>query len=117
VGNVSTDDYIRLMHLPGYYRNLDVVTVGPAGIIATYVNGWIDPVNRIGDFGPVGARQEYRRQGLTRLALLEGLRRMKVYGMERVCISTGISNTPARNLYESLGFRVFNQYLDYVKTS
>ena len=116
VGNVSTDDYMRLMRLPGYHRELEIVTITPNGVIASYVNGWIDPLNRIGDFGPVGARQEYRRQGLTRLALLEALRRMKSCGMERVCISTGVSNTPARNLYNSIGFKVVNQYLDFVKT-
>lgn len=115
VGNVSDDDYVRLTKLPGYWPDLEVVTVTPEGVIASNVNGWIDPLNRIGDFGPVGARQEYRRQGLTRLALLESLRRMKKYGMERVCISTGITNTPARQLYESVGFKVVNQYMDYVK--
>ena len=36
-------------------------------------------------------------------------------GMNRVCVSTGESNTPALRLYESLGFRVVNQYVDYVK--
>jgi len=116
VGNISDDDYAYFMRLPGYYRDLDVVAVAPDGVIAAYVNGWIDPVNRIGDFGPVGAIPEYRRRGLTRAALLENLRRMKAHGMERVCVSTGISNTAARNLYESVGFRVVNQYLDYVKT-
>ncbi|HOU15569.1 MAG TPA: GNAT family N-acetyltransferase [Anaerolineae bacterium] len=115
VGNVSDDDYAYFMRLPGYHRDLDVVAVAPDGIIAAYVNGWIDPVNRIGDFGPVGAVPEYRRRGLTRAALLENLRRMKAHGMERVCVSTGISNTAARNLYESVGFRVVNQYLDYVR--
>ena len=93
VGNVSDDDYARFMRLPGYHRDLDVVTVTPDGVIAAYVNGWIDPVNRIGDFGPVGALPAYRRQGLTRAALLEGLRRMQARGMDRVCISTGVSNT------------------------
>jgi ribosomal protein S18 acetylase RimI-like enzyme len=116
VGNVSADDYARLMRLLGYHRELEIVTVTPDGVIASYVNGWIDPINRIGDFGPVGARQEFRRQGLTRLALLEGLRRMKSFGMDRVCISTGVTNTPASNLYESIGFTVVNQYLDYIKT-
>lgn len=115
VGNVSDSDYAAFMQLPGYQRDLDVVTLTPVGVIASYVNGWTDPVNRIGDFGPVGARQEYRQRGLTRLALLESLRRMKAYGMERVCISTGILNTAARNLYTSIGFRVENQYLDYIK--
>jgi mycothiol synthase len=115
VGNVSDDDYARMMRLPSYQRDLDVVTVTPDGIIAAYVNGWIDPVNQIGDFGPVGARPAYRRQGLTRAALLEGLRRMKAYGMNRVCVSTGVSNTPARQLYASIGFKIVNKYLDYVK--
>ncbi len=115
VGNVSADDYTLLMSLPGYQRDLDVVTITPEGVIASNVNGWIDPVNRIGDFGPVGARQAYRRMGLTRLALLEGLRRMKAHGMDRVCVSTGETNTPALNLYTSIGFKVVNRYLDYVK--
>jgi mycothiol synthase len=115
VGNVSDEDYGRFMQLPGYQRDLDIVAVAPDGVIAAYVNGWIDPVNKIGDFGPVGALQAYRRQGLTRAALLEGLRRLKGYGMNRVCISTGVSNLPAKGLYESIGFKIVNRYLDYVK--
>jgi ribosomal protein S18 acetylase RimI-like enzyme len=48
--------------------------------------------------------------------LLEGLRRLKARGMDRVCVSTGVSNTPALRLYESVGFKIVNKYLDYVKT-
>jgi len=115
VGNVGDDDYAYFMRLPGYHRDLDIVAVALDGAIAAYVNGWIDPVNRIGDFGPVGARPAYRRQGLTRAVLLEGLRRMQACGMDRVCVSTGVSNTPARRLYESVGFEIVNKYLEYVK--
>ena len=115
-GNISDEDYARFMQLPGYNRDLDVVTVTPNGVIAATVNGWIDPVNRIGNFGQVGALPAYRRRGLTRAALLEGLRRMRARGMDRVCISTGVSNVPAIRLYESIGFEIVNQYLDYVKT-
>ncbi len=116
VGNVSDDDYAYFMRLPGYHRELDVVAVAADGVIAAYVNGWIDPVNRIGDFGPVGALPAYRRQGLTRAALLESLRRMQARGMDRACVSTGDSNTPALRLYESIGFKIVNKYLEYVKT-
>jgi ribosomal protein S18 acetylase RimI-like enzyme len=115
VGNVSDEDYAAFMQLPGYDLELDVVAVAPDGVIAAYVNGWVDPLNKIGDFGPVGARPAYRRQGLTRLALLECLRRMQGRGMERVCVSTGVSNTPAIRLYESVGFKIVNQYLEYVR--
>jgi GNAT superfamily N-acetyltransferase len=116
VGNINAGDYACFMRLPGYHRELDVITVTPDGIIAAYVNGWIDTVNKIGDFGPVGARLAYRRQGMTRVALLESLHRMKAHGMQRVCISTGVNNTPARQLYESIGFKIVNRYLDYVKS-
>jgi ribosomal protein S18 acetylase RimI-like enzyme len=30
-------------------------------------------------------------------------------------VSTGVSNTPARLLYESVGFSIVNEYLEYVK--
>jgi ribosomal protein S18 acetylase RimI-like enzyme len=115
VGEVRDEDYARFMRLPGYDRELDIVAVTPQGVIAAYANGWIDPLNRIGDFGPVGALPAYRRQGLTRAVLLEGLRRFQARGMQRACVSTGVTNTPALRLYASLGFRVVNRYLDYVK--
>jgi ribosomal protein S18 acetylase RimI-like enzyme len=115
VGNVTDEDYTRFMRLPGYDRDLDLVAAAPDGAIAAYVNGWVDPVNRIGDFGPVGALPAFRRLGLTRAVLLEGLRRMRSRGMDRVCVSTTVTNTPARGLYESIGFRIVNRYLDFTK--
>lgn len=115
VGDVSDGDYRALMGLPGYDRELDLVAVGPGGVIAAYVNCWLDPVNCIGDFGPVGARPAYRRRGLTRAVLCEGLRRLHAAGMDRVCVSTGVANTAARALYEFVGFRVVNRHLDYAK--
>ncbi len=115
VGEVTDEDYARFMRMPGYDQDLDVVAVAPDGAIAAYVNGWLDPVNKIGDFGPVGAREAYRRQGLTRAVLLECMRRMKARGMDRVCVSTGESNVAARGLYESVGFRVVNRYVEYAR--
>ena len=116
VGNVSDDDYACFMRLPGYDRDLDVVAVAPDGVIAAYVNVWIDPVIRVGDFGPLGALPAYRRKGLTRAVLLECLRRMQARGVNRVSVSTGVSNTPAIRLYESVGFKIVNKYLEYVKS-
>jgi ribosomal protein S18 acetylase RimI-like enzyme len=115
VGNVTDDDYAAFTKLPGYEHELDVVAVAPDGVIASYVNGWIDRVNRVGDFGPVGTRPAYRRQGLARAALIECLRRMRERGMERVSVSTGITNTPAIRLYESVGFQIVNEYHEYVQ--
>jgi len=74
-------------------------------------------VNGIGESGPVGVRPAYRRRGLARAVLLEGLRRMRKRGMDRACVSTGIPNEPAVRLYESVGFRAANRYLDYLQTA
>jgi ribosomal protein S18 acetylase RimI-like enzyme len=115
VGKVGDGDYARLMRMPGYERDLDLVAVAPGGAIAAYVNGWIDPLNRIGDFGPVGARPAYRRRGLTRAVLIEGLRRMRARGMDRACVSTGESNALAIRLYESIGFAAVNTTIEYAK--
>lgn len=113
VGNVRDENYGRFMQLPGYQRQLDVVAVTPEGVVAAYVNGWADQVNRIGDFGPLGTLEAYRRRGWMRAVLLECLRRMQAIGMERVCVSTGVENKAARMLYESIGFKVVNEYHEY----
>lgn len=115
VGNITNDDYARFMRLPGYHRDLDIAAFSPDGEIAAYVNGWIDPVNRIGDFGPVGAVPRFRRLGLTRAVLLEGLQRMRTYGMNRVCVSATEGNEAALKLYLSIGFQIVNRCLDFVR--
>jgi mycothiol synthase len=114
-GNISNEDYVRFMQMPGYQRDLDLVTVASEGVFAAAVTGWLDPLNRIGDLGEVGTLPAYRRQGLMRPALLECLRRMQAHGMERACVSTGVENWPAIRLYESVGFKAVNRYLDYIK--
>lgn len=114
-GNISDEEYLAFMQLPGYDCDLDLIAVAPDGVIAATVIGWLDAVNHIGCFGQVGALPAYRRQGMTRALMLEGLRRMQERGMRRACVSTGVSNVPAIRLYQSVGFEVVNQYLDYVR--
>lgn len=111
---VTDDGYRKLMQMPEYDRELDVVTVTPDGIIAAYAMGWIDAENKIGEFEPVGARTDYRRKGLTRAVLLEGLRRMKARGANTAIVSTNRGNV-AQGLYESVGFKQVNTEWDYVR--
>jgi mycothiol synthase len=115
VGICSDADYAYFMTLPPFHRDLDIVAVAPDGSIVSYVNGWIDPLNHVGDIGPLGALEGYRNQGLTRAVIQVCLQTMRGYGMDRVEVSTGINNTPARNLYQSLGFIPENFNLEYLK--
>jgi ribosomal protein S18 acetylase RimI-like enzyme len=41
---------------------------------------------------------------------------MRARGMDRVCISAVETNTAAVRLYESVGFKIVNKYLNYVQT-
>jgi len=116
-GNISDEAYLSFMQLPAYQRDLDVIAAAADGTIAAFVNGWIDPLNRIGEVGSVGVVPAYRRQGLMRAVLLEVLRRMQARGMERACVSTGVVNIPAIRLYASVGFEIVNQYLDYSRVT
>jgi mycothiol synthase len=115
VARIDGQDYLHLMHLPGYKPELDLVVTAPDGAFAAYANGWLDERNRIGDFGPVGAQSAFRRLGLSRAVMAEGLRRMRTLGMERACVSTGMKNAPAIALYQSLGFTIVNQYLEFIR--
>ncbi len=111
---VTDEQYARFMRLPGYDRDLDLVSVAPDGVFAAYAMCWLDPVHRIGEFEPVGARPAFRMRGLTRAVLLEGLRRMQTRGMRLARVSTGLTNTSAVRLYESVGFKLVNKHLEYV---
>ncbi len=114
-GDITDEQYSVFMQLPAYQRDLDIVAVAPDGTIAAFVNGWNDPLNRIGELGTVGVLPAYRRRGLMRAVLFEVLRRMQAQGMERACVSTGVTNIPAIRLYSAVGFESMNVYLDYLK--
>ncbi len=111
---ITDEGYVKLMRMSEYDQEFDVVAVAPDGTIATYAMCWVDVENKIGEFEPVGARTDYRRKGLTRAALLEGLRRMQARGAETAIVCTNADNV-AKGLYESVGFKQVNLEWDYVR--
>jgi mycothiol synthase len=113
---ITDEGYARLMRMSEYDRDLDVIAVAPDGVIAAYAMCWVDGVNKVGEFEPVGTRPAFQRQGLARAALLEGMARMKARGAETALVSTGEENAGAIRLYESVGFRVVNQELTFTKS-
>ena len=113
---VTDDQYRRLRQMPEYMSELDVVAVGPDGVIGAFCQCWLDPVNKVGEFEPVGTRPSHQRKGLGQAVLLEGLRRMKTLGMETAFVCTEHDNTAAQKLYQAVGFGVSNTDFDYFKT-
>ena len=67
-------------------------------------------IQKVLDIVTVSSEGVFRRQGL-----LECLRCLKDMGMNRACISTGFSDLPARQCYQSIGFNVVYRYPDDTK--
>jgi ribosomal protein S18 acetylase RimI-like enzyme len=97
--------YQRLIQASGYVRDLDIVAVVPDQRFAAFAMCWVDQANRVGQFEPVGTAPDFRRRGVTRAVLSEGLRRMQAHGAERVIVIVEAAEKVARALYASVGFR------------
>jgi ribosomal protein S18 acetylase RimI-like enzyme len=102
----TLEAYRRLRAAPGYRPDLDLVAVAPDGALASYCVGWLDPVNGIGLFEPVGTRPAMQRQGFGKAVTLDGLRRLRIAGAWVAYLHTGAAAEPAVKLYESVGFRI-----------
>ncbi len=105
---VTLDSYRRMRQIAGYHADLDIVAVMPDGAFASYCVCWLDPVNRTGEFEPVGTRAAYRRQGIGKAVVYEGLRRLKARGARTAIVYSTGGNDASRALYLSAGFRVVN---------
>jgi ribosomal protein S18 acetylase RimI-like enzyme len=107
--------YEKFMRSPVYSPELDLVGVAPDGQFAAFCVCWLDQVNQVGLFEPVGTHPAFRREGLGKAVMLEGMRRMRTHGIRtaQVCVNDG--NLPARRLYESLGFSRQNRLVTFNK--
>ncbi len=106
---VTRNSYARMRRVPGYLPDLDIVAVMPDGAFASYCICWLDPANRTGEFEPVGTRAAYRRQGIGKAVVYEGLRRLKAYGARTAIVYSVGGNDASLALYTSAGFRIVNQ--------
>jgi mycothiol synthase len=102
-----------VMCKPGYHPERELVVVAPGGEIAAFTVTWLDPLNRVGLFEPVGTRPAFQRRGLARALLLAGLREMRRHGMETAMVAHDTTNRPAGELYRGLGFRTKYETLGY----
>lgn len=112
---VTLDAYERLRHVPGYTPELDLVAVAPDGTFGAYCICWHDSTNHHGEFEPVGTRAAFRRKGLGRAVMLEGLRRLRERNVTTAIVYAIAANEASWQLYESVGFRTVNVERSYTK--
>jgi mycothiol synthase len=86
-----------------YKQDLDLVAVAPDGTFASFCTFRMDPMSKITNLEPVGTHPTYRKLGLAKTLIFEGLRRAMRYNPALFYV--GAANTPAANqLYDSVGY-------------
>lgn len=98
---------LGFFHSPVYIGENSLFVRSPGGRGAAACIIWLDPVNKVGLFEPVGTHPEFQRLGLGTAVMREGLRRMQAAGMRTATVGTGATNAAANALYRSLGFAVW----------
>jgi len=107
----------RTLCQPQYIADLDLVAVAPDGSLVAFCICWLDkdtdPIS--GQVEPLGVHPNWRKSGLGRAILSEGLRRLRLLGVSQISVETDNFRGAALDLYESAGFRVVRDILVYRK--
>jgi mycothiol synthase len=113
--------YLSFTQSPVYEAERDLIVVAPdpkgdfGGRAAAFCIYWLDPINKVGLFEPVGTHPDFQQKGLGKAVVLEGLRRMKASGMTIAIVGAEHDNPAAQRLYLSAGFQVANKIWTYSK--
>lgn len=97
--------YERLLTVPHYRFEGDLVVEGPDGSLAAFALCWSDPQGGVAEFEPVGTHPDHRRLGLARALVATGLRRAPDERIRLVQVYSDAGEAAAEALYASVGFR------------
>jgi GNAT superfamily N-acetyltransferase len=114
--DLSVSDHVALRSCPGHVEALDLVVLNPCGDVVAFCTLWIDEANAAGLVEPAGCHPEYRRQGLTRFVILDGLRRLWELGAKQATVRVHSDNAAARLLYQSCGFSLVSNAFGHERT-
>lgn len=112
----TPEEYATLMQSPGYDVEREIVVVAPDGRFAAFCIYWLDTVNRIGLFEPVGTHHDFQRMGLGRALMYETMRRMQSAGMQFAEINYYLDNNASSGLYQTIGFEPLYSIYSYNKS-
>jgi mycothiol synthase len=108
--------YAATRRSPTYRPDLDLVAVAPNGDFAAYCIAWFEEENRVALFEPVGCHPDYRRRGLGRFVLYEGMRRLRELGATRAHVGSWLDDSPGALLYRAAGFQLIDRFYEWHKS-
>ena len=83
---------------PNFRHDLTIVAVAPNGDYVSFGGIWVVPANRLTYVEPVATDPDYRRMGLGRAVVLEGIRRTISLGSEVAWVGSD------QEFYKAMGF-------------
>lgn len=90
---------------PNFRHELTIVVKAPKGDYASFCGMWFEPVTKMAYVEPVATDPSYRRMGLGRAAVLEGIRRCAELGATHAIVGSD------QEFYLSFGFdKAFAKY-------
>ena len=108
---VTESSYTQVRAEWPYRESLDCVVEAPDGRFAAYCLCWPDDENHVGEFEPVGVREEFRRRGLGAAVCTFALQRLYEEGGRQAIVYCVTEQACA--LYQSLGFRIHASLVEY----
>ncbi len=115
--NMTVEWRSRTLRHPSYGADLDLVGIAPDGKMAAFCVGWLNTQTEVirGQIEPLGVHEDYRKSGLGRAILSEGIQRLIQNGASSLYVETDNYRNEAFRLYESAGFRVIKEVLVFRK--
>ncbi len=102
---MTADWRARVLRMPSYQPECDLVAIAPNGQLAGFCVGWVSPIDRTGQIEPLGVDPTFQGQGLGRALIAEMLGQFKARGAEQAVVETEATHVLARRVYEAAGFR------------
>jgi len=111
---IPAAQYEALYQSEYYVSARDYVIRSKDGVFAGHLTWWVDEIGETASLEAVATVPEFRRRGIMRRAILDGLNTLKAEGVRYAYVSTGAAN-PARLLYEGVGFAQLGKTYLYEK--
>jgi len=106
--------YERLLTVPHYRFEDDLVVEAPDGSLAAFALAWYDPDGLVGELEPVGTHPDHQRRGLSRAVVTEAVHRLVQHGAKVVQVYSDGSKPAPEALYDSAGFERHATHQRYV---
>ena len=101
----------KTMEIQPYYNAfLDLMILNDQDEAVCFANFWYDSVNKVGILEPLGTHRDYRKMGLAKACVYEGIKRCMALG------ATTINVGSDQDFYKAVGFKVVSYTNIYKKT-